>query len=104
MNIEILHIEDCPSREAAIARTHEALGLLGHPNSSVTARVLRTPEEAASTAFAGSPTITIAGADLFPSDGRTDDLACRVYATSEGPKGTPTTEQMVEALRPLSNS
>lgn len=99
MNVEILHIDECPSWERAEARTREALTALGRTDILVTTRLLRTPEEAAGTPFAGSPTITIDGVDVFPSDGRTSDLACRVYATPDGLKGTPTTEQITDALR-----
>ena len=100
MTVEILHIAECPSWESAEARTREALEALGRADVLVTTRLLRTPEEAAETPFAGSPTITINGTDIFPSDGRTSDLACRVYATPHGLKGTPTTEQITDALRP----
>ena len=100
MEIEILHIDECPSWENAEARTKEALNALGRTDVHVTTRLLRTPEEAAETSFAGSPTITVNGVDIFPSDGRTSDLACRVYPTPHGLKGTPTTEQITNALRP----
>ena len=100
MIVEILHIDECPSWESAEARTREALKALGRTDVLVATRLLRTPEEAAETPFAGSPTITINGVDIFPSDGRTSDLACRVYATPHGLKGTPTTEQITDALRP----
>ncbi len=85
MNVEILHIDDCPSWEVAVARTRGALDRLGREDVSVIARALHTP-------------------DFFPSDGQTNDLACRVYVTPEGLKGTPTTDQIVEAPRPRMNS
>lgn len=100
MTVEILHIDECPSWQSAEARTREALDALGRADIPVTTRLLRTPEEAVGTPFAGSPTITLGGIDIFPSDGRTGDLACRVYATPHGLKGTPTTEQITDALRP----
>lgn len=40
--------------------------------------LIRTPQEAATTGFAGSPTITVDGRDLFPGGARTESLACRV--------------------------
>jgi hypothetical protein len=100
MNVEILHIDECPSWESAEVRTREALAALGRTDVLVTTRLLRTPEEAAATSFAGSPTITIDGVDVFPTGGRTGDLACRVYATPDGLRGTPTIEQITNALRP----
>jgi hypothetical protein len=48
--------------------------------------------------FAGSPTILVDGADLFPDGARASDLACRIYRTPTGIAGLPTTEQIVEAL------
>ena len=49
--------------------------------------------------FAGSPTILIDGADAFPTDGRTTDLACRVYYTDGRISRLPTVEQLVQALQ-----
>ena len=37
--------------------------------------------------------------DLFPTDGRTSDLACRVYRTDTGFAGVPTVVQLVEAIQ-----
>lgn len=99
MSIEILHIDECPSWETAESRTRDALKSLGRPDISVTTRVLRAPEDAVETTFAGSPTITLHGIDLFPTDGRANDLACRVYATPTGLKGSPEIEQIIDALR-----
>jgi hypothetical protein len=36
--------------------------------------------------------------DLFPSDGRTSNLACRVYLTPKGLAGRPTQEQLETKL------
>lgn len=99
MTVEILHIDECPSWASAQARTRQALDALERSDIPVTTRRLRTPAEAADTAFAGSPTITLNGVDIFPSDGRTADLACRVYPTPDGLRGAPTTEQITAALR-----
>ena len=50
------------------------------------------------TVFAGSPTIVVDGQDLFPSEGQTNDLACRIYFTPQGLAGLPTLAQLTEAL------
>lgn len=99
MKIEVLHIDECPSWIPAAAQVREALDRLGLQDSPVATRRLSTPEEAGATAFAGSPTITVDGVDLFPSDGRTSELACRVYPTDRGLAGTPSAAQIVEAIR-----
>jgi hypothetical protein len=98
MKIEVLHIDGCPSWIEAGKRLQEALVTTGHADTTVSYRVLRTPEDAGRVAFAGSPTITLDGRDLFPSDGGTTDLACRIYPTPEGLSGLPTTEQLREAI------
>jgi hypothetical protein len=63
-------------------------------------RLLSTPDEAARTPFAGSPTISVNGEDLFPSEGRTSELACRIYFTPGGLAGLPTVRQLIEAIEP----
>jgi hypothetical protein len=98
MNIEVLHIEDCPNWVEAGSRLREAFRATGLAETPITYRLLSTPEEAAQVPFAGSPTITIDGKDLFPSGGRTTDLACRVYPTPTGFAGLPTTDQIIDAI------
>jgi hypothetical protein len=98
MNIEVLHIDECPSWVEAGNRLREALNEAGFSGTAIIYRLISTPEDAAQFSFAGSPTITIDGQDLFPSGGRTTDLACRVYSTPAGLAGLPTTEQLVDAI------
>lgn len=83
----------------AAERVREALDQLGMSELPVTTRLLTTSADAEATAFAGSPTITLDGVDVFPSEGRTVDLACRVYLTERGLAGAPATEQIVDAIR-----
>lgn len=99
MKVQVLHIEECPSWEEAGARARQALDGAGLADVAVEFVVIRTPNEAASTAFAGSPTIVVDGEDLFPSDGQTTSLACRVYFTEHGLAGTPTRTQIERALQ-----
>ena len=98
MKIEILHIDECPSWIEAGSRLQEALSLTGNEGADIVYRLLRTPEDAARVPFAGSPTMTCDDEDLFPTDGRTTDMACRIYFTPTGLAGLPTTEQLVEAI------
>jgi hypothetical protein len=48
--------------------------------------------------FVGSPSILINGVDVFRPPGAAPALACRVYATGDGPQGAPTVEQLRAAL------
>lgn len=98
MKIEVLHIEECPNWEHAGDRVREALAELGDTATTVSFRLLRTPEDAASVAFAGSPTITADGEDLFPDGSQTTDLACRIYFTPNGVAGLPTVDQLEDAI------
>lgn len=99
MKVQILHIDGCPSWEEAGTRTRLALGDLDLTGVPVEFVAIRTIDEAAGNAFAGSPTIVVDGEDLFPSDGRTTALACRVYFTENGLAGAPTRTQIEQALQ-----
>ena len=98
MTLEVLHIEDCPNWQEAGARASRALISLGRSDVPVTYRLVQTPDDANLSAFAGSPTLAFDGEDIFPSDGRTADLACRIYFTPQGLAGLPTEEQITQAL------
>ena len=81
------------------ARARHALDSLGRHDIEVEYVLIRTAQDAAAVPFAGSPTITFDGEDLFPSDGQTSDLACRVYLTENGLAGLPTDRQLEDAIR-----
>ncbi|NSX36552.1 thioredoxin family protein [Pseudarthrobacter oxydans] len=99
MRLELLHIDECPNSEPARVRLEEALAALGHNEVKVHMRRLKTPSDILGSGFAGSPTITIDGADIFPEGAPADELACRVYKTPQGLSGLPTIDQLAEALR-----
>ncbi|KKX98848.1 MULTISPECIES: hypothetical protein [Microbacterium] len=98
MEIELLHIAGCPSWIAAGHNVAEALRETGHGATPLRYRLIRTEEDAAAVPFAGSPTITLNGKDLFPGADHSVALACRVYATPAGVAGTPTVDQIREAI------
>ena len=99
MRVEILHIDECPNWVEAGARIRAAMVELGRDDDQVTYRLLTSGADAAEVPFAGSPTILLDGVDAFPTDGRTADLACRVYRTGTTLAGLPTVAQLVEAMR-----
>lgn len=98
MKIELLHIAQCPNWEETFSRLKIAVGKTLPADTSLDATLIDSVEKAESKHFAGSPTILIDGVDLFPSEGRTHDLACRIYLTPGGMAGSPTQEQIEEAL------
>lgn len=59
---------------------------------------MESAKDAVGTAFAGSPTITFNGTDIFPDGSPAQDLACRLYRTPRGLAGVPTIDQIKEAL------
>lgn len=98
MEIQVLHIDECPNWQEAGDRVRRALDSIGLGDVPVEFVLIRTADEAVRLAFAGSPTILVDGEDLFPSEGQTADLACRVYLTESGVAGAPTVGQLERAL------
>lgn len=96
--MQVLYIDKCPSWEAARTHTRDALDHLGMTDVPVEFVIIHTADEAANSAFAGSPTIVVNGQDLFPSDQQTNALACRVYPTESGLAGAPSQAQIEHAL------
>lgn len=93
MNITVLHIADCPNWTTAIEHSEQAARAFGE-DVSVSNQLISTTEEAEHWAFAGSPTLLLDGVDMFPGEGSTGDLACRIYFTPSGLRGAPTTNQI----------
>jgi hypothetical protein len=99
MRVEVLYFDECPTYRAA----EETLrGVLAQEEveADVELVAVNTDEEARRLRFPGSPTIRVNGEDLFPvPDHRAGyALGCRMYATPEGLRGSPTAE-MVRAPR-----
>ena len=99
MRAEILHIADCPNWREAGARLQTALERRGAADVIIDYRLLSSPEDLRGVPFAGSPTILVDGVDLFPSEGATKDLACRVYISEGRLAPLPTVNDLVEALQ-----
>ncbi len=93
--VTLLHFDGCPNWRTTAEHLHrlqEELGL------TLQYRRIETPEEAAAARFVGSPTVLIEGVDPFASGDETFGLACRRYATPDGLQGSPTLEQLRDAL------
>ncbi|QDY88872.1 thioredoxin family protein [Arthrobacter sp. UKPF54-2] len=98
MKIEILHIADCPNTARALERVEAALAALGRDDVAVHLQLVESAADTAGRGFAGSPTITADGADIFPGGAPSSDLACRIYPVPGGHAGAPTVEQIIGAL------
>lgn len=99
VQIQLVHIPECPNSEISAGRIQEAMRALELPDTAFSQVLVSNSAEAGAIAFAGSPTILLDGVDLFPSDGRTTELACRVYLTEQGLAGAPSVEQIASAIR-----
>jgi hypothetical protein len=98
VNIEILYFDGCPTYQTAEQTLREIIA-----GEGITAYVglvaVNTDEDAQRLKFPGSPTIRVDGQDLFPTPERQDyRLGCRMYATPEGLKGSPTAKMLREAI------
>lgn len=98
MNIELLVIADCPNSAPAGALFARALELEGLDSAEVAFREVGTDAEAKIVGFHGSPSFTINGEDLFPSDAE-PAVTCRVYPSEQGLSGLPTLEALRDAVR-----
>jgi hypothetical protein len=98
MKVEILYFDGCPT----YLRTEEALRrvLAGEGvEADVELVAVNTDEEAQDLRFPGSPTIRVDGEDLFPVPERAGyALGCRMYATPQGLRGSPTPTMLRAAL------
>lgn len=96
VDVTLLYFDGCPNWRQADEHLRRPQGELGF---TLDRRQVDTPEEAAQVGFAGSPTVLIDGGDPFVTGDQPSGLACRVYATPSGPQGSPTLEQLRDALR-----
>ena len=97
MKVELFYFDGCPNWTVADQRLSEALTRLGL-DVTVERRRVTTPTQADEVGFTGSPTIRIDDRDPFASGEEQVGLACRLFATPTGWGGSPTVQQLVEAL------
>ncbi len=98
MRVEMLYFDGCPTYRAAEEILRRVLVQLD-PDAKVELVGVNTDAEAQRLRFPGSPTIRVDGEDLFPVPDRAGyALGCRMYATAEGLKGSPTAMMLRAAL------
>lgn len=97
MRVQLLYFDGCPSWTVAEAHLREALDTLGRA-VEVEKILVTTPDEADEWGFHGSPSVLVDGEDPFLEPGSAVGLACRLYRTPEGLRGSPTVDQLVAAL------
>jgi hypothetical protein len=75
--VSLLYCDGCPNWRVADERLRTALARVGQPDAPIEYLTVTTPEQA---------------------DVLSVGLPCRVYRTGDGLAGSPTVEQLVEAL------
>jgi hypothetical protein len=98
MRVEVLYFDGCPAYRVAEKILREVL-VQQDVEAEVELVAVNTDEDAQRLRFPGSPTIRVGGEDLFPVPERAGyALGCRMYATPEGLRGSPTAEMIRAAL------
>lgn len=100
MHIELLTIPGCPHSHSARELFASALEMEGIDPALLTIKEVTTDADAVTAMFHGSPSFTIDGTDLFPSNAA-PALTCRVYPSQQGFTGQPDLESLRTAIRGL---
>jgi hypothetical protein len=95
IDVELVHLDDCPLWRGAAERLQQAMGRAGVDPASLRDRSIATEDAPAD--FPGSPTILIDGRDPF-AGAMPGGPACRRYPTEHGLDFAPSVEQLVEVL------
>jgi hypothetical protein len=100
VNLEVLHVAQCPNLTAMLQRLGQATDL------PVTTREISTATDAAAFGMAGSPTLLINGADPFTTANHAAAaLACRIYRDENGkPVPVPSLAQLRDAIATAANT
>lgn len=96
MDVTLLYFDDCPNWKVIDAHLRELAS--ERDDLTISYQYVDTPEQAEQYRFRGSPSITVDGVDPFAGRDTEFGLSCRVYQTPDGPAGSPTIEQLREAL------
>jgi hypothetical protein len=97
MKVELLYFDGCPSWQGGLENMKAALLMEGLDDPIELIRVA-DDDDAARKKFLGSPSFRINGVDLWEEERDSYSLSCRVYATLEGMKGSPTVSMLREAI------
>lgn len=98
MQIDILHVPDCPNLEVARSRIHTALER-ARIEAAIREVEVGSIDAAVRSDMSGSPTILIDGTDPFAQAHGEPSVSCRLFRTEQGLKGAPSVEQLTEAVR-----
>jgi hypothetical protein len=97
VEIVLQYFDGCPNWREADRMLADVLA--GSDDIAIVHQLVETPEAAERLGFHGSPTILIDGVDPFADADAPVGLSCRVYATANGLAGSPSADQLRQALR-----
>lgn len=98
LKIQLLYFDGCPSWQLGLKTLQSALMANGLDVSVELVQVMDN-DDAARKKFLGSPSFRVDGVDLWDEERDMYSLSCRVYATPEGMKGSPSVSMLREAIR-----
>ncbi|MEM7338112.1 MAG: thioredoxin family protein [Actinomycetota bacterium] len=96
MKVTLLYFDHCPNwveTDQHLTRLQAEI-----PNLETVRQRVETPEDAERLGFRGSPSILINGVDPFANTDAPVGLSCRIHTTPSGPAGSPTFNQLRDAL------
>lgn len=95
--IQFLYFEGCPSWHSAWKNLDTALKQLNWKIKPEKIEI-ENDSQAQEYSFLGSPSIKYNGVDLWQETRGEYHMGCRVYQTSEGLRGAPTVEMLMDRL------
>lgn len=93
MKVELLYFEGCPSWKTSLKNLREALSA-AQVEAEIQLLLIDNDAQAAQERFLGSPSFRLDGQDLWPEQRESYHLGCRVYATEEGLRGSPSVAEL----------
>jgi len=95
VDVELVHLDDCPLWREAAQRVREAMGIAGLDPTTLGVRGIAAEDVPGD--FPGSPTILVDGRDPFPAAAPAGP-SCRRYATERGLAAAPSLDQLLRVL------
>ena len=97
MELSVLYFDDCPSYQIALEDLRLITAEMGWEGSIDLIRV-GSHTDAERLGFRGSPTVLVNGHDPFVDSRTPIGLACRLYRTETGYRGSPSPAMLRQAI------
>ncbi len=94
--VTLQYFDGCPNWRQTLSVLHSIAS--ADPGVEIQTERVDTPESAEERCFRGSPTVLINQNDPFADEGLPVGLTCRLYPTPTGIAGSPTADQLRQAI------